>query len=111
MPESLRHVGRRYVGVISQVARERTPIPDVAELQGTPQNGVGQGRAFQEALRFLFRAEQCADPAFERLVTRAGAPEKCVALFERTLQDGLEEVIEPFSSDPSPSSVSPVSSR
>jgi hypothetical protein len=60
------------------------------------QNGVGQGRAFQEALRFLFRAEQCADPAFERLVTRAGAPEKCVALFERTLQDGLEEVIEPF---------------
>ena len=47
-------------------------------------------------LRFGFRAQQGADLAFQRLVTRAGVPEKRVALLERTLEHGLEQAIELF---------------
>ena len=50
----------------------------------------------RKLFRVRFRAEQSADPAFQRLVARAGVPEKRVALLERTLQHGLEQVIELF---------------
>ena len=43
-----------------------------------------------------FRTQQCADLPFQRLVARAGVPEKRVALLGRTLQHGLEEAIELF---------------
>ena len=47
-------------------------------------------------LRPRFRAQQNADPALQRLVARAGVPEKRVALLDRTLEHGLEQAIELF---------------
>ena len=47
-------------------------------------------------LRVGLRTQQCADLPFQRLVARARAPEKRVALLGRTLEHGLEEAIELF---------------
>ena len=68
----------------------------VVLIVGERQRGDFDSRAFQKALRVRLRVQKRADPAFQRLVTRAGLPEKRVALLGRTLQHGLEQVIELF---------------
>src|SRR5207245_6464327 len=53
-------------------------------------------RALQETSCLLLRAQQRADFAFQRLVAAARLPQKRFALFERTPQRGLQQVIDLF---------------
>ena len=68
----------------------------VVLVVGERECGHFDRRAFQEVLRVGLRTQQCADLPFQRLVARARAPEKRVALLGRTLEHGLEEAIELF---------------
>jgi hypothetical protein len=65
-------------------------------LSGDRQRGQLDGRTLQKVFRVRFGVEQRSNPAFERLVTGAGVPQKRVALRHRALQYGLEQVIELF---------------
>ena len=53
-------------------------------------------RTLQQPIRVRRGVQERANLAFQRLVARAGLPEKRVALFGWTLQRGLEQVIELF---------------
>ena len=63
---------------------------------GERQCGHFDGRAFQKVLGVGLRTQQCADLPFQRLVTRACASKKRVALLGRALEHGLEQTIELF---------------
>src|SRR3984885_5255660 len=57
-------------------------------------SGCFYGGTLQKTSRLLLCAQQRADFAFQRFVTRACVPQKCVALLRRTLQHRLQQAID-----------------